>query len=198
MDRKQSRVLRILYKEIVPGDLRKFLAESNDTKSGGGARDLRFGAYTNLLPAIREMFPIVVTEERLRGSTTQSVDIFKGKFYWFDSKQQLKSEDAFFEPPTSARPLEARIRRVHEYECFNPELIPTASESNKVLLLLIQQGDGTVWPYFAEERTLRQPGVWDPDVAEELLGCIDARRRKGQSVIGFKDFTTMESYCNGN
>jgi hypothetical protein len=33
---------RILYKEIVEGDLRKFRAESNDAATGGGARDLRF------------------------------------------------------------------------------------------------------------------------------------------------------------
>ena len=36
-------VARILYREITEGDLRKVLAKSNDSDTGGGARDLRFG-----------------------------------------------------------------------------------------------------------------------------------------------------------
>lgn len=56
---------------------------------------------------------------------------------------------------------------------------------NKVFLLLIQLLDSTVWPYYAEERTLRTAGLWDPQVAQRMLNCIDAPRRVDQAVIGF-------------
>ncbi|WP_264802920.1 hypothetical protein, partial [Acetobacter fabarum] len=61
-----SHVARILYKEIVAGDLRKILAQSNDSDTGGGARDFRFGSFKTLLPVIRQMFPKKVKENRKR------------------------------------------------------------------------------------------------------------------------------------
>ena len=42
MAEAMSDVKLVVYKKIVDGDLRKFSATSNDTQTGGGARDLRF------------------------------------------------------------------------------------------------------------------------------------------------------------
>ena len=190
-------VARILYKEILPGDLRKILARSNDSDSGGGARDFRFGAYQSVLPVIKEMFPETVTEARKRNGVTTYLPIFKGHFYWERTDGSIDSRPSFFEPPTDVRPSEGRIVRVHEYGCFDTKLIPSGGHGNRVLLLLIQRKDGKVWPHFAEEQSLRQPGLWDPAVANELLSCLDAPRNHGRATIGYRDFTSRSRYCNG-
>ena len=191
-------VARILYKEIVEGDLRKIVAKSNDSETGGGARDFRFGSYKQLVPVIRKMFPQTVKENRKRGSIVSEIDVFKGVFHWQDQiGGAVKSKESYFEPPTDVRPSEGRIARVHEYPCFDLSKIPKAGPTNRVLLLLVQRGDDTVWPHFAEEQSLRTPGAWDPTVASEIIKCLDAKRAEGRAVIGFRDFTVSASYCNG-
>lgn len=190
-------VTRILYKEIKQGDLLKILARSNKTKSGGGARDFRFGSYKRLLPVIQKMFPGTVKETRKRNGQSIQLDVHKGEFFWEDPQGTIFRKDSFFESPTDARGAEGRIVRVPEYACFDTKLIPKGGEGNRVLLLLIQLDDGSVWPHFAEEKTLRTPGLWDATVAKEIVSCLDARRHPKHAVIGFRDFTITASYCNG-
>lgn len=193
-----KQVARILYKEIVEGDLRKILAQSNDADTGGGARDFRFGSYKQLMGVIKLMFPDTVKENRKRDGVVSQIDVFKGTFYWQKtSGGQVHSKESFFEPPTDVRPSEGRIARVHEYGCFDTSLIPKGGAGNRVILLLIQNYDGEVWPHFAEEQSLRTPGDWDAVVANELLKCMDATRAGGRAVIGFRDFAAKSSYCNG-
>lgn len=100
------------------------------------------------------------------------------------------------EPPTSARPGEGRIARIHEYPCFDASNVKIGL-GNRVLLLLIQLNNGSVWPYYAEEKSLRKTGDWHPVVAKELLDCLDAERPTNQAVLGFRDFTNASRYCNG-
>lgn len=190
-------VARILYKEIVPGDLRKILAQSNDSGTGGGARDFRFGSFEQLLPVIERMFPKKVKMNRKRKGIAEEIDVFQGEFFWHNDKGQVERKASFFEPPTDARGSEGRIARVHEYSCFNTSRMPTGGEGNRVLLLLIQLEDGSVWPHYAEEKTLRIEGKWHPVVAKELLACLDAKRAANRAVIGYRDFTNADRYCNG-
>lgn len=192
-----KQVARILYKEIKQGDLLKILARSNRTQSGGGARDFRFGSYQRLLPVIKRMFPGSVKETRKRGGTNIQIDVHKGEFFWEDSQGTVFRKDSFFESPTDARGAEGRIVRVPEYACFDTRLIPKGGQGNRVLLLLIQLEDDSVWPHFAEEKTLRTPGVWHAAVAKEIVACIDAKRHPNHAVIGYRDFTSTTSYCNG-
>lgn len=190
-------VARILYKEIVAGDLRKILAQSNDSDTGGGARDFRFGSYNTLIPVIEQMFPKKVKESRRRDGVVEQIDVFQGEFWWHNGKGQVLRKDSFFESPTDVRPSEGRIARVHEYGCFDTSLVPNGGVGNRVLLLLIQLHDGSVWPYYAEEQSLRIKGKWDPVVAKELLDCLDAKRAANRAVIGYRDFTNSRRYCNG-
>jgi len=197
MTNTASSVSRILFKEIVDGDVRKIHADSNDSDTGGGARDFRFGSYTDLQHIFHAMFPNQITEPRRRGGVMCPVTIYSGRFYWRDPVSQVvNSQDSFFEPPTDARPQEGRITRVHEQTCLSTELMPVASPNNRVFLLLTQMSDGTVWPAYVEERTLRSVGVWAFEITQKMLNCIDAPRRAGQSVIGYYDFTTNDRYCN--
>lgn len=191
-----GQVDRILYKELVEGDLRKLQARSNDADTGGGARDFRFGSYDTLLPVIKQMFPQTVKESRRRGGRPVQIDVFKGSFSWHDANKNLQRKEAYFEPPTDVRPSEGRITRVHEYPCFDASHVKIGV-GNRILLLLIQLSDGSVWPYYAEEKSLRTPGLWDSVVAKELLDCLDAERPANQAVIGYRDFTNADRYCNG-
>ena len=193
-----KQVARILYKEIVEGDLRKILAQSNDADTGGGARDFRFGSYKQLMGVIKLMFPDIVKENRKRDGVISQINVFKGTFHWRKTVGgAAHTKDSFFEPPTDVRPSEGRIARVHEYGCFDTSLIPKGGAGNCVILLLIQNYDGEVWPHFAEEQSLRKPGDWNEVVAKELLKCIDATRAEKRAVIGYYDFADKSSYCNG-
>lgn len=192
-----GQVARILYKEIVAGDLRKIHAESNDADTGGGARDFRFGSYQSIAAIVMQMFPNQVVENRRRNGVSVPTTIYSGVFYWRDQLGSIQNAISYFEPPTDARPTEGRITRVHEQPCLSTAHMPIPAPANRVFLLLIQLLDGTVWPYYAEERTLRTSGLWDPQVAQRMLQCIDAQRRADQAVIGFFDFMSGGSYCNG-
>lgn len=196
MANEAGQVARILYKELKEGDLRKLQAKSNDADTGGGARDFRFGSYKTLLPVIKQMFPQTVNENRKRGGQIVQIDVFKGAFSWQNAKGDVQSKEAYFEPPTDVRPSEGRIARVHEYPCFDASHVKIGV-GNRVLLLLIQLDDGSVWPYYAEEKSLRTPNAWHPVVAKELLRCLDAERPVNQAVIGYRDFTNAGRYCNG-
>lgn len=184
-----GQVARILYKEIVEGDRRKADAESNDSDSGGGARDFRF-PYEAVLPAVELIFPNKI----LRGGKA----VHQGTFFWNEpDSTQVVSRAAEFMSPTKSRPREGWISQVPKFSCFDSDRMPAGGIGNRVLLLLIQLHDQSVWPHFAEEATLRVKGVWDPSVAQELLSCLDAQRAANRAVIGYIDFTNMRRFCNG-
>lgn len=189
MASEAGHVARILYKEIVEGDRRKADAESNDSASGGGARDFRF-PYVSVLPAVELIFP----EKILRRDKV----VHQGTFFWRDpGSTQVVSRTAEFMSPTRSRPTEGWISQVPKFSCFDTDRIPRGGVGNRVLLLLIQLHDQSVWPHFAEESTLRVKGAWDPSVAQELLSCLDARRAANRAVIGYIDFTKSRRFCNG-
>ena len=154
-------------------------------------------SFDTLLPVVKKMFPQTVQEKRRRNKQSVQVDIFKGNFSWYDANKNVVSKEAYMEPPTSARPGEGRIARIHEYPCFDASKVKIGA-GNRVLLLLIQLDDGSVWPYYAEEKSLRKQGDWHPVVAKVLLDCLDAVRPVNQAVLGFKDFINDENFCNGD
>lgn len=181
---------RVLYRQIVEGDFRKFEARSNDSETGGGARDLRFRPYGKLKSTIELMFPQTVTET----TNTRTIQVAKGHFKWLDAKGVERSKDAFFYPPTESREGEWRLARVHEQPCFTTRMPPT--NQGKILVLLTQWDDGSVWPSFALEHDLQKNPDWNPVVAKALLDCLHARRHGRKVATGFYDFTSKEGFCN--
>ncbi|MGV3569890.1 MAG: hypothetical protein ACO1PB_04760 [Ramlibacter sp.] len=189
-------VARILYKKLGAGDRRKVKKKSNVAQTGGGARDFRFGRFREIESAVKAMFPTVLKVGRRRKKQKVSLDIYKGVFHWHDDETgQVVLKEALFEPPTTARGSEGRLTKVPDYSCFKD--IPPESEGNRILVLLIQRKDGTVWPHLVEEKTLTEPNAWDPEVAKVLIDCLAAKRPKSHAPVGYHDFTTEESYCNG-
>ncbi len=192
MPNHPSGVKRVVYKEIVEGDFRKFRAESNDSDTGGGARDLRFRPYATFENAFRKMFPQVRQEQRKRNGSRVTTDVLVGRFYWKDSAGNERSKEALFEPPTDARPDEGRLPVVHTYPPLN--LLPPINEG-RIVLLLVQRDDDSVWPHFATENSLRS-GAWHNDVALPILTCLDTRRRSNAVARGYIDFETETRFCD--
>lgn len=189
---KPDGVKRVVFKEIVEGDFRKFRAEANDADSGGGARDLRFRPHDSFEPIFRKLFPNVQQEIRQRGGARGPVDVLVGRLTWSDKNGRVESKEARYEPPTDARPGEGRIPVVHTFPPFN-KLPPT--NEGRMLVLLVQRDDGTVWPEFATEDGLRS-GQWNEAVSKLILRSLGATRRSGQVARGFIDFETDQEFSD--
>lgn len=178
---KPTGITRIVYKEIVAGDLRKFKAQSHDTPSGGGARDLRFSPYSEFCKVFGRMLP-----------TRQPNGVFAGRFMWVENGEQ-KTGAAFFHPPTSARPNEGRIANVDKY-------LPRGSLPEEggdiIVLMIIQRDDDSIWPCFTTVLSL-ESGEWHVAVSEPLLNCLRAKRRSGTACCGYIDYIENERFCNG-
>jgi hypothetical protein len=187
-----QQVARLVFKEILDGDRKKFLAKSNnDAEAGGGARDLRFGSVDQVKETLKQLFPEVEQKTNKAGNAQ-----FKGTFNWIDQNGEHQQATALLKPPYLKR-NEFRIAQVHKYACFQVRPIPKASKGNRVLLLLIQRHDGSVWPHFVEEVSLRTPDAWDESVSTPLLECLDAKRAKNVAAMGFIDLSTSKKFCNG-
>lgn len=180
---------RVLYREIVEGDFRKFEAKSNDSDSGGGARDLRFRGYKQLKPTIDLMFPKSITET----TGKRTIQVRQGDFQWQDANGNFHAKDAFFYPPTDSRPDEWRLARVHNYPCFTKK---PPTNMGRIIVLLTQLADGSVWPSFATEQDLQTNPQWIPAVSKALLDCLHAPRASNKVATGFYDFQSGTKYCN--
>jgi hypothetical protein len=196
MSTNPNQIARVFYKEIVHGDLLKFQAQSNVAASGGGARDLRIGQHQSLRTVIRQLFPASISTTRVRNGVRANEQILHGNFHLKKPDGTVIVDTVTFEPPTDARPSEGRITRVNIHECFSQIRGKTILSNDKLMLLLVQNNDNSVWPYFYYESSFRTQG-WDPKVAQTLLDCIGKTRPSNQVVIGFFDFTNNQSYCNG-
>ncbi|QHJ69220.1 hypothetical protein [Planococcus halotolerans] len=165
------RVKRIVYREILPGDRRKSTATSANANTGGGARDLRFRNYDRFRPVFAKMFPHI-----------NEKGIAVGRFYWHEGEKEVSS-NAFFHPPTNARPKEGRIANIDKF--LPIEKIP-AEEEGTSFVLLIQDSDGKVWPSFATEKALNTE--WHEDVRDVILGCHNSKKRSTWATSGYVDF----------
>jgi hypothetical protein len=202
---KPANVQRIVFKQIVYGDFRKFEAQSNDAHTGGGARDLRFRPYEEFAKVFCLLFPTVRTEQRRRGGRRVDVAIQVGHLYWFD-KGKDAAKEATFEPPTDVRPREGRLPIVHTYPPFNRivQIWPENSweedrralkVQGRLVLLLVQRDDGSVWAEFATEKSLNS-GAWEDSVASPILRTLNAKRRSKQVARGYVDFVSGEEYSD--
>jgi hypothetical protein len=198
-DKKPARpsgVKRIVYREIVDGDRRKFQARSTDTSSGGGARDLRFGSYEKFADIFRTMFPSNRVVKRRRGSKQVDVKVLVGQLHWVEKRKNppqevISSQEVIFEPPTDARRNEGRLTRVHTYPPLRVKL-PTTQ--GRLVLLLVQRDDDSVWPEIVTEKSLRSGG-WDDCVAGPILRSLDSTR-SNRAARGYMDFENGDTYSD--
>lgn len=199
-------IVHAIYKELKSGDFRKGIADSNDTKSGGGARDLRFGGYDAFKDMFRAFLPGRRVVNRRRAGLPVQLEILTGQANWISPNIAGKSQPEAmrtlkfaveFEEPTTARPTEGRLTRVHEYPFFGRDDYLPAHDKSRRFLLITQSASGLVYFHIVSENILRQP---DPDniypFNRVMIECIDAERNRGVAVLGHYNFANGENYCN--
>ncbi len=183
----------VLYKELSGADLRKLEANSNDTKSGGGARDLRLPhrAFGHLMS---RLLPNTRPESRGKKSKIDAIVNYGPVTYYEGSTKQ--STEFVYWPPTDARPSEGRIARVHA----SPALGGRMPEENlgRVFVMFIKWTSGMVTIHYAYESDLIVSGVWADEVRIPILKCVQAAFSGNQSVQGFLDLHEGKEYCHGD
>lgn len=191
----ESRPTLVIYKEFVDGDRRKLLAESNDSKTGGGARDLRFPirAFDSVL---RQIFNKDAT-----GRGGQSIRI--GDVIYLDSNDQPHNSQLEYWPPTKSRKSESRISKIHNSPALGNQLPRT--DSGRVFVLLIQFSSGTVRCLYAYEDELRDPKIWAHELSSVILGCLASASVKNATrtktlvpAMGYYDFNNGTGYCHAD
>lgn len=180
-EENQFWIKRIVYKEIVDGDLKKFQAKSNDKPNGGGARDLRFSPYGEFIEVFKEMLP------------NKRDKICSGEVHWIENGNEVV-KTMEFKPPTNSRYNEGRIANVNV--CI-PKISMEYGSQDDIVLLLIQRVDNQVWVHFTTKRSLEEDDSWNEYVRSEILRAFKAKRRANVAVNGYIDFTNQRSYTNG-
>ena len=196
-----GRVKLVVFQEIYPADVRKLKAQSADAKTGGGARDFRFPA-AGFSTIFKTLFPDTKTVKRRRGGKRVDLKVNTGKVYWLEERDEelvLRSAKVDYEPPTSSRPSEDRLARVHEVPPLDPTNIPSPKEGPS-LVLFIQDENDMVWTYYTSMKQLMKAG-WEPLVAGPILKCLFHPDRKGMKspprVQGYVDLAAGRYYCHG-
>jgi hypothetical protein len=177
---------RALFKLVLPGDVRKMNAESNDSRTGGGARDIRF-SHIRFEPVVTEMFPTVTHAQKTKRT---SLEIRVGQLVHFEGDEEHRMAIQYW-PPTDARGSEGRIARV-------PDILPLQAShfpegEGAVFYLFVQGDDGDLTAHFVSEDSLRVSGRWNSWVAETILTALEQAPRN-VSARGWIDWTTGERY----
>jgi hypothetical protein len=182
-----------MFKQITAADLRKLEAQSNDSDSGGGARDFRFSPYKQFESFVKRLFPNVQVAKRRRDGVPTDVEIRSAKLLWYENGTSQKTGTLSWEPPTDARPFEGRIPRVHQIAPLGPDYLPPANEGES-FVLLTQDEDG-IWVHYVSETELRQtgPAAWSPAVAKPILTAL-AKVKKNDLVRGWIDIETGQDF----
>jgi hypothetical protein len=181
-----SQPKRALFKIVLPGDIRKINAESNDAPSGGGARDIRF-SHSLFKPVVTKMFPKIVRGRRTKRA---GLPIRTGQLSYFEDDEERQMTIEYW-PPTDSRDTEGRISRVPDIPSLQASCFPR--NEGAVFYLLIQGDDETLTAHFAGERSLRTDGDWNPWVAETILTALE-EAPKNVSARGWLDWTTDKRF----
>lgn len=182
-------LVRLVYREVLPGDVAKFAGKSNITPSGGGARDFRFRPYSKFQGIFERLLTGRKTETRVRNKVRTPTLIYTSTVTVTDVTGTVSVRPIEFEPPTTARDDEGRLPRLSAYGMT----VPTGSVG-RVLLLLYQTGNGNLTLNLATEADLLG-NVWDATVTKHLLDCLAEKRPEGHAAQGFFDLSTGESFC---
>ncbi|MDE2888330.1 MAG: hypothetical protein OXR72_08935 [Gemmatimonadota bacterium] len=168
MNRDDLIVVRVLFQNIEDGDRRKFAARSNDSPTGGGARDLRFRPESEFWPFFKLVFPNRRGEARKSKGVYREIEILSGRVQWQQFGQE-KSAILEVWPSTDARPNEARIAQISRLGIY--DLIKDDPVGGRSVFMLFQQKNGTIRLHFTTEHSLLSHD-WDPTIREFATAWI--------------------------
>lgn len=182
------RPVLFVYKEIVAGDLRKLAAESNDSPTGGGARDLRFPAKT-----FRPIMHRIFTHDAVGrgGKPIRTADVM-----YLDEHEELQRTRLSYWPTTSSRPAEDRIAQVHSSPALGGRL--PAKDKGRAFVVFTKFEDGTVRCDYAYEDDLKKKGVWATEASAQILNCMASATHTNRTVQGYYDFIEGTGFCHAD
>lgn len=152
-------VKRIIFREVMPGDLRKFTASAAPSGTGGGARDLRFRPFDKFDGIFARTLPGRAIVERRRDGEREDLEIYTATADVVAGNNASSKRDISFEPPTTARPNEGRLARVHELDLDVPQ------GEGRVMILIIQDANDNVIITFFSEKDAGS-GAWHQTVTD--------------------------------
>ena len=156
-----GRPLLLIFREVLPGDIKKQLAQSNIAKSGGGARDLRFGGMKKWVPFFGRLFTVPGSKE----------GVAKGRVYWVDNAGRTRNVDIECWRPTKARPNELRLGKIH--------LVGGWVVDEKAYTASHQKGEKWFYSLFLDDRNrLWAKLLTEENLNEELVAVRDYIQRR--------------------
>lgn len=176
-----ANVRRIIFREVMPGDLRKFTATSNDADTGGGARDFRFTPFHKFDGVFARVLPGRENVTRVRNKVRTQVTLYTANVSIPRKNGTTVTKKLRFEPPTTARGGEGRLAQLDKFE-----LEPPTGEG-RFLLLIIEDASGGVIVTFYSEQDLAS-GQWHPTV-NDFFKQVFAKPQKQNATQGYIDFT---------
>jgi hypothetical protein len=186
---------RLLYKRFLLGDDRKIESRSNNAKTGGGARDVRFGPWEKFEGIVKVMFPepTIETTSRKNPQTgnyaRHRAVVHVGTLLYQDDHGAFARMPVKFWEPTSARGFEGRLARAGKLPPFCPGTMPAGKGS--VFMLLAQDADRMLEGTWVTEHALRNREGWYKPFQQALVDALDEASAK-QNVRGFIDLQTGE------
>lgn len=175
-----ANVKRIIFREVMEGDLRKFTATSADADTGGGARDFRFTPFNKFDGVFARALPGRVNELRSRSSVRTSVTLYTAIVSVPRKNGTAATKELRFEPPTTARDGEGRLAQLSKFGLEPP------TNEGRFLLLIIEDASGQVIVTFYSEQDLAS-GNWHPAV-DAFFKQVFATPQKTNANQGFIDF----------
>ncbi len=173
-------VKRIIFREVMEGDLKKFTATAAPSGTGGGARDLRFRPFDKFDGVFARCLPGRETVERRRGGKREQIQIYTASANVVGSNNRSTKKEIAFESPTTARPDEGRLAKVHELALDVPK------GEGRLLILLIQDANNDLIITFFSEKDLKS-GEWHPSVTD-FFRQVFSKPHRSHATQGFIDF----------
>lgn len=165
----------IFFKQVLPGDIRKYNMQSSTAGTGGGARDLRVSRASLFRPLLRTML-----SER-----SQTEDVTYGCVRSYSRKGRPIETSVELWPPTSARPNELRISRFYEvpgWAVDGNELQKTEDAGQMLFYVLEMDIHGTVTAKVMNDEQL---GKADQTIAAHIKELSRGSPRK--AIVGAID-----------
>ena len=175
-----ANVRRIIFREVMPGDLKKFTATSADADTGGGARDFRFTPFGKFDGVFARALPGREKESRVRNKTRTTVTLYTATVSIPRNNGTTMNRELRFEPPTTARDSEGRLAQLSKFG-----LEPPTGEG-RFLFLIIEDANGNVIVTFYSEQDLAS-GNWHAAVNAFFKPVFTIPRKKNANQ-GFIDF----------
>lgn len=128
--------VKAFYQEVVVGDLKKYENQSNKSKTGGGARDLRISPVGKFWDGLTSFFPKVKTERERIG------------IIYTKRGTQVESAEVVLMQPTGSRKNECRIckiRTIRGWGITKEQFEAKVKDGHKWFFLLILDDQGQVW-----------------------------------------------------